>query len=104
MTQRVLSPLAAFKVTNGRAAPMDAAWPSVRDAEHNDHGYDWLHFDVAEPTFESWARENLPEIASGALLQDETRPRCNRLEDGIILNLRGVNLNPDASPEDRPHR
>ncbi|MGR3629559.1 MAG: zinc transporter ZntB, partial [Sulfitobacter sp.] len=35
----------------------------------------------------------LPEIPAGALLQPETRPRCDEYEDGLILNLRGINLN-----------
>jgi len=35
-----------------------------------------------------------------ALLAEETRPRFLYHEDGILLNLRGVNLNPDADPDD----
>jgi zinc transporter len=35
-----------------------------------------------------------------ALLQTETRPRCAPYEDGLLLNLRGINHNPGAEPED----
>ncbi|MEO0522583.1 MAG: CorA family divalent cation transporter [Pseudomonadota bacterium] len=60
----------------------------------------WLHFDVADKNFAEWAHAMLPPIAAKALVQSETRPRCERLDSGIVLNLRGVNLNPEASPED----
>ena len=35
-----------------------------------------------------------------ALTADETRPRCTVHGDGVLLNLRGVNLLPGAEPED----
>lgn len=37
--------------------------------------------------------QNLPAIPAEALLQPETRPRCDTYDDGLILNLRGINLN-----------
>jgi len=33
-------------------------------------------------------------------VQSETRPRCDRVGDGLVLNLRGVNLNPGADADD----
>lgn len=39
-------------------------------------------------------------MVANALIQSETRPRCDQIEDGLILNLRGVNLNPGADPDD----
>jgi zinc transporter len=35
-----------------------------------------------------------------ALIEPETRPRCDRVENGLILNLRGVNMNPGADADD----
>ncbi len=35
-----------------------------------------------------------------ALTAQETRPRCTVRGDGVLLLLRGVNLNPGAAPED----
>ena len=55
--------------------------------------YRWWHFDMADPALAPWLAEHLPEIPAGALLQPETRPRCDEYEDGLILNLRGINLN-----------
>ncbi len=34
------------------------------------------------------------------LLAEETRPRCEEHDNGVLLILRGVNLNPGADPED----
>ena len=58
-----------------------------------------MHLDLKD-NLENWANARLPAIAARALLQSETRPRCERLGDGLILNLRGVNLNPESDPED----
>ena len=55
--------------------------------------YRWWHFDLSDPTLPQWCENHLPTIPTGALLQPETRPRCDRLEDGLILNLRGINMN-----------
>jgi zinc transporter len=96
MKPNIISPIAAFDIVSGNATAVDDAWP----APHCESGYRWLHFDLADEGLMVWAEEHLPEIAARALCQAETRPRCERFEDGLILNLRGVNLNPGADPED----
>ncbi|MEO0385933.1 MAG: CorA family divalent cation transporter [Pseudomonadota bacterium] len=83
---------------DGRADPIDAAWPSP--AKQDGAAYRWLHFDVSAQGFAGWARHHLPALAAATLLQSETRPRCDVLEGGLILNLRGVNLNAGANAED----
>ncbi len=55
--------------------------------------YRWWHYDLADPTLAPWLATHLPDIPAGALLQPETRPRCDEYDDGLILNLRGINLN-----------
>lgn len=55
--------------------------------------YRWWHFDLTDPMLEPWVREHLHEIPAGSLVQKQTRPRCDRFESGLILNLRGINLN-----------
>lgn len=55
--------------------------------------YRWWHFDLSDPALPPWLMERLPAIPAGALMQPETRPRCDRFENGIMLNLRGINLN-----------
>jgi zinc transporter len=55
--------------------------------------YRWWHYDLSEPELAGWLADVLPAIPAGALLQPETRPRCDRYQDGLILNLRGINMN-----------
>ncbi|MGB0695912.1 MAG: zinc transporter ZntB [Rhodospirillaceae bacterium] len=96
MTHPALLPLAAFDIREAHAVPVSENWPSLASTTP----YRWLHLDLNAPTTEQWATDHLPDIAANALCQAETRPRCERLENGLVLNLRGVNLNPDSDPED----
>jgi zinc transporter len=65
-------------------------------------GWRWLHLNRLAPDTRTWleAHSALGEIVITALLQTETRPRCVAHDGGILLNLRGVNHNPGAEPED----
>ncbi len=65
-------------------------------------GWRWLHFNRLAPETREWLENSsgLDETVITALLQSETRPRCAGYEDGILLNLRGINHNPGAEPED----
>jgi zinc transporter len=58
--------------------------------------YRWLHFDLSDPELQAFADAHLPEHAATAILQPETRPRVDPYADGLIVNLRGVNLNADG--------
>lgn len=61
--------------------------------------FSWVHLrrDMAS----EWLEESgLERIVIEALTAEETRPRCTSYADGVILILRGVNLNPGAEPED----
>ncbi|HSL97169.1 MAG TPA: zinc transporter ZntB [Candidatus Deferrimicrobiaceae bacterium] len=62
----------------------------------------WVHLDRAFENGRSWLRDQsgLSPLACEALLADETRPRVDRLPDGLIVVFRGVNLNPGENPED----
>ena len=96
MVDKVINPIAAFDIDGAHVAP---ATGDVLDLDVKS-GYCWLHLDLNDPELKVWAKRHLPEIAARALMQTETRPRCERLADGLILNLRGVNLNPGSDPED----
>ena len=55
--------------------------------------YRWLHFDLADPALEEWCLAHLPRFAARTLLAARTRPRVDEAEDGLVLTLRGINLN-----------
>ena len=65
-------------------------------------GWRWLHFNRLAEETRDWLENSsgLDETVISALTQSETRPRCAAYEDGILLNLRGINHNPGAEPED----
>ena len=55
--------------------------------------YRWRHFDLSDADLRPWVEKHLPEIPGGSLIQQKTRPRCDTYGDGLMLNLRGINLN-----------
>lgn len=63
----------------------------------------WAHFDATHKGARRWLREEIdyldPLVVEG-LLADETRPRFAQFNDGVLLILRGVNLNENAEAED----
>lgn len=54
-------------------------------------GFVWVHVDGMAPSDLEALRayDDMPLIAANALVASETRPRCDRIDDGAIVNLRG---------------
>lgn len=65
-------------------------------------GYDWYHLRRHDPTIQAVfdADIYLDKIAERTLLAEDSRPRTILRDKDVLLNLRGVNLNPGAKPED----
>jgi zinc transporter len=63
---------------------------------------EWIHIDLRSELTRQWLseRSGLEPIVVEALLEDETRPRSAPMAGGVMVILRGVNLNPGADPED----
>src|SRR5690606_24425682 len=62
----------------------------------------WVHLDLTRPRAAAWVRRSagLDESVAEALLTEETRPRFEPHESGILVIFRGVNTNPGAEPDD----
>ena len=63
----------------------------------------WVHLSAQSAEARRWLEKDaqLPdETLIEALLAEDTRPRMQTREDGVLLILRGVNLNDNAEPED----
>ncbi|WP_193161501.1 zinc transporter ZntB [Microbulbifer hainanensis] len=86
---------------DGRGGGGDLSWGEVLSWQPQ-QGLLWLHFDYSEAAVQHWLREEsgLEPLVVEALLTEETRPRTTAIGDGLLLALRGVNLNPESSPED----
>ena len=67
------------------------------------NGFNWVHLDAThKDILETLSVKNLSinRNAQKALLEEETRPRMVKFNEGIVLILRGVNLNDGSDPED----
>lgn len=62
-------------------------------------GFVWLHLQGKDEDDLAFikAQPDIPDVAAGALAATETRPRCDRIDEGAILNLRGPG---DCDPAD----
>ena len=63
-------------------------------------GFRWVHLDLEHIGAKEWIETHTDLVVAESLTLDETRPRCVRHDGGVLLNLRGVNLNPDSDPDD----
>ena len=90
-------------VLDGHGGARALEWDQLDSLLLGEHESLWLHWDRGHPQTQAWLRERsgLGEFACDLLLEENTRPRLLPLaEDGLLLFLRGVNLNPGAEPED----
>lgn len=67
-----------------------------------EQGLLWLHFDYSKPGTKEWLEQQdyLDDIAIAALTAEDTRPRATTHNGGLLVALRGVNMNPESDPED----
>lgn len=88
-----------FGFRNGTATEM--RWEDVA-AEEASFDWVWLHLNMNNDETRDWIRRqgDIPYAAQNALLAGETRPRVTNFNSGLVVNLRGVNLNEGADPED----
>lgn len=86
---------------DGNGAGRELNWDEVR-AWTPDQGTLWVHLNRTRRSAEEYVRQGarLDSAVVDALLADDTRPRVARQGDGFLVNLRGVNANPGAEPED----
>ena len=62
----------------------------------------WIHLDRAGNDSRQWLEDDSgidPNVVIG-LLAEATRPHCDTFNNGISMNLRGINMNEGAQPDD----
>src|SRR5690554_90238 len=75
------------------------AQPIVESFHERQHC--WFHFQRNLPGLPDWlADAGIPQPVIEAVLEEDTRPRFDRLNDGFVLILRGVNLGEGEQQED----
>jgi len=82
----------------GGGTPID--WAGVRDWRA-ERGTLWAHLDRTSEGVPAWVASQFEhESVAEGLLAENTRPRVELVGERLVFNLRGVNLNPGAEPED----
>ncbi|HQU15160.1 MAG: zinc transporter ZntB [Chromatiales bacterium 21-64-14] len=92
--------VAAYRLAaNGTGQPV--GWREIESWTPG-NGLLWIHLDYTDTTARDWIleRSGLDPVTAEALLAEETRPRSVVSGHGLLVILRGVNLNPGADPED----
>ena len=86
---------------DGRGGGRTVGWDDVAAWTPGD-GALWLHLDYAEAEAKRWLEEKsgIDAVVCETLTAEGTRPRCMKMQDGLLVILRGINLNPGAEPDD----
>lgn len=76
-------------------------WEGVK-TWRREAGLLWIHLDYAGDDAKQWLdhESGIDPVIAESLTTEETRPRSLVHKGGMLLILRGVNLNPGSDPED----
>ncbi|HEY0013808.1 MAG TPA: zinc transporter ZntB [Allosphingosinicella sp.] len=69
-------------------------------AAYRADGLLWIHLEGRDEQDLGFVKshDDIPDVAANALIATETRPRCDQIDNGAIVNLRGPgDLDPDDS-------
>jgi zinc transporter len=100
MKETMAGLICAFQL-DGKGGGTPLGWEQIH-AHEAKNGIMWVHLDYLAEDTRVWLRDGsgIDEVTCEALLADDPRPRCVETKDGLMLILRGVNLNEGAEPED----
>ncbi|MBT8449596.1 MAG: zinc transporter ZntB, partial [Gammaproteobacteria bacterium] len=99
MSEQILHAYVLDGLGGGELLPNSAISEHINDDEQ----LTWVHLDSNHENTKSWLETEasyLDPMIIEALLEDATRPRMTQFEQGVLLILRGVNLNQNSDPED----
>lgn len=89
-------------VLDGSGGARGLDWAGI-EAWRPEDGTLWVHLDRTGEHARSWVTDHtgIDEATTKTLLMPiATRPRVQRIGDGLLVILRGVNLNPGDDPDD----
>ena len=86
---------------DGKGGGRVLGWQEIADWTP-EQGVLWVHLSCTDPDAIAWLEEKsgLEPLIVEALLSEGTRPRSTVIDEGLLLTLRGVNLNPGEDHED----
>jgi zinc transporter len=88
-------------ILDGTGGGKKVEWGEINNWQP-EQGILWMHIDYSNEASQDWLynKSGLEEVISDALTEEDSRPRCTLFHDGLLLGLRGVNMNPGSDPED----
>jgi len=89
-------------ILDGQGGGKTIGWQDINQRRPADSEILWMHLNYTEAQTQEWVRNQsgLDPLIVEALLAEDTRPRCFSHQDGLLVILRGVNLNPGADADD----
>jgi zinc transporter len=93
--------LVSAYVLDGKGGAREVSWPAIKAWRGNGDPI-WIHLNRADETAQAWLLQeaSLDAEAATALLAEDVRPRAEPIGKGLLINLRGINLNPGEDLED----
>jgi zinc transporter len=84
--------------TDGRVVETE---PDGEAQPRDDGSLIWIQLDGREARYRQWLERmsGLPIAVAAALTAIETRPRCDQIGDGALINLRGLGETPEDDPD-----
>jgi len=78
----------AYRIEDGAVARI----PLQEAIEYRGAGFVWIHLEGSDDIDRETLQRDpeVPDVAANALVAQETRPRCDRIRNGAIVNLRGL--------------
>lgn len=88
--------ICAYRFHDGKAETLAAPEPGGPEGS-----WQWSHWNLKAEATRHWilTGAGLPPLAAEELIDPETRPGVAKIENGVMLTLRGVNLNEGAEPD-----
>ncbi len=98
--QRKTSLITAY-ILDGKKSGTKIGWDEINNWSP-DKGTLWVHLNYTATKAQTWLKKSsgLDRFSVRAMLTTETRPRSIINPNGLLVILRGVNLNPGQDPED----
>lgn len=95
------SGLVVSYLLDGQGGGRKIGWTEIEQWRPQ-QGLLWIHLNRDSEDSREWLerRSGLDPLVVEAMTAESTRPRCAQIDGGVMLFLRGVNLNPGADPED----
>jgi len=88
-------------ILDGQGSGREVGWEEIL-AWRPEQGVLWVHLDRGSEQAGRWLTEEsgIDPVVCESMVSEESSPRLTRFGEALLVNLRGVNMNPGAEPAD----